>query len=410
MNFNLFSYQYRRWFVAGTTFLSVGTSIGFVLYAFQAFVIPLEEEFGWSRTQINFSLSLGIASSIISPVVGRFLDKFGATKIMSISLLLVTLGFLMRGSMSDLWQLYLSSIFLYVGIPGSTQLPVGKLMGLWFPKIRGRMIGFTMAGNNFSAVVTVPIATFIILASGWRFTFFALGISTFIVLILVLLFIRDDKNYDFESENKNKGTKGSEKDYELSEAIKTSAFWFLTSGITLQQFARTTVVIQLVPHFVAKGVTISLASSMMSAFGIFAVISKLICGWLSDFIPSRFILIAVVIFQMVGIQFILADRQELMWIGSSLMGLGIGAMGVLGPAITTELFGLKKYSSIFGFINMPIALPIIIGPIFSGIIFDRFQTYTLAFNLVELILIISLISFIFVKIKPIKNKIPIINK
>ena len=60
----------------------------------------------------------------------------------------------------------------YVGIPGATQLPLGKLMGLWFPKIRGRMIGFTMAGNNFSAVVTVPIATFIILASGWRFAFY----------------------------------------------------------------------------------------------------------------------------------------------------------------------------------------------------------------------------------------------
>lgn len=404
MSFSLFSYQYRRWLVAGTTFLSVGTSIGFVQYAFQAFVIPLEEEFGWSRTQINLSLSLGIASSFIAPVAGRFLDKFGSTKIMSLSLLLVTLGFFMRGSMAELWQLYVSSILLYIGIPGATQLPLGKLMGLWFPKIRGRMIGFTMAGNNFSAVVTVPIATFIILASGWRFAFFVLGIATFIVLILVLLFIRDDKNHNFQSENKNEAKKESEKDYELSEAIKTSAFWFLVSGMTLQQFARTTVVIQLVPHFVAKGVSVGLASSMMSAFGIFAVISKLISGWLSDLIPSRFILIIVVIFQMIGIQLVLAERQELMWIGSSLMGLGIGAMGVLGPAITTELFGLKKYSSIFGFINMPIALPIIIGPIFSGIIFDRYKTYTLAFNLVELILIISIISFIFVKIKPNKGK------
>ena len=117
---------------------------------------------------------------------------------MSISLLLVTLGFFMRGSMNDLWELYISSILLYVGIPGATQLPLGKLMGLWFPKIRGRMIGFTMAGNNFSAVVTVPIATFIILASGWRSAFFILGISTFIVLVLVMVFIRDDKNYNFK--------------------------------------------------------------------------------------------------------------------------------------------------------------------------------------------------------------------
>ena len=403
MSFSLFSYQYRRWLVAGTTFLSVGTSIGFVQYAFQAFVIPLEEEFGWSRTQINLSLSLGIASSFIAPIAGRFLDKYGSTKIMSLSLLLVTLGFFMRGSMNDLWQLYLSSILLYVGIPGATQLPLGKLMGLWFPKIRGRMIGFTMAGNNFSAVVTVPIATFIILASGWRFAFYALGITTLIVLVLVLLFIKDDKNYNFEKKDKNESKKESEKDYELSDAIRTSAFWFLVSGITLQQFARTTVVIQLVPHFVAKDIGVGLASSMMSAFGIFAVISKLISGWLSDLIPSRFILIIVVIFQMIGIQFVLAERQELMWIGSSLMGLGIGAMGVLGPAITTELFGLKRYSSIFGFINMPIAFPIIIGPIFSGIIFDRYKTYTLAFNLVELLLIISIISFIFVRIKPKKG-------
>ncbi len=404
MSFNLLSYQYRRWLVAGTTFLSVGTSIGFVQYAFQAFVLPLEEEFGWSRTQINLSLSLGIASSFIAPLAGRFLDKYGSTKIMSISLLLVTLGFFMRGTMTDLWQLYLSSILLHVGIPGATQLPLGKLMGLWFPNIRGRMIGFTMAGNNFSAAVSVPIVTFIILASGWRFAFFALGISTLIVLILVLIFIRDDKNYKFESNDNNESKTGSKDDYELSDAIRTTAFWFLVSGMTLQQFARTTVVIQLVPHFVAKGVSVGLASSMMSAFAVFAVISKLISGWLSDLIPSRFILVIVVIFQMIGIQLVLADSQGLMWIGSSLMGLGIGAMGVLGPAITTELFGLKKYSSIFGFINMPIAFPVIIGPIFSGIIFDRYKTYTLAFNLVELILIISIISFIFVKIKPKKGK------
>ena len=405
MSFNLLSYQYRRWLVAGTTFLSVGTSIGFVQYAFQAFVIPLEEEFGWSRTQINLSLSLGIASSFIAPIAGKFLDKYGSTKIMSISLLLVTLGFFMRGSMNDLWELYISSILLYVGIPGATQLPLGKLMGLWFPKIRGRMIGFTMAGNNFSAVVTVPIATFIILASGWRSAFFILGISTFIVLVLVMVFIRDDKNYNFNEIAEKNTKKGTDKDYELSDAIKTGAFWFLISGMTLQQFARTTVVIQLVPHFVAKGVSVGVASSMMSAFGIFAVMSKLISGWLSDIIPSRFILIIVVIFQMVGIQFVLADRQELMWIGSSLMGFGIGAMGVLGPAITTELFGLKRYSSIFGFINMPIAFPVIIGPIFSGIIFDRYKTYTLAFNLVELLLIISIISFIFVRMKPQKKEL-----
>ena len=169
--------------------------------------------------------------------------------------------------------------------------------------------------------------------------------------------------------------------------------------MTLQQFARTTVVIQLVPHFISQGISSTLASSMMSVFGVFAVISKLISGWLSDLIPSRFILIIVVILQMIGIQLILSENLTYLWIGSALMGLGIGAMGVLGPSTTTELFGLKKYSSIFGTLQMPVAIPVIVGPIISGIIFDKYKSYNLAFNLVELLLIISIMCFIFVRIK-----------
>tara|TARA_B110000438_G_scaffold282377_1_gene309384 strand:- start:527 stop:1732 length:1206 start_codon:yes stop_codon:yes gene_type:complete len=399
MSLDLIKLEYRKWYIASTTFLSVGVSIGLIQYAFQAFVIPLEQEFGWSRTEINISISLGIASSLIAPIAGRFLDKFGSMKIMALSLFVITIGFLLRGSMNHLWQLYLSSILLYVGIPGATQLPLGKLMGIWFPKIRGRMIGFTMAGNNFSAVISVPIATFLIISSGWRIAFFVLAIATFIVMILVLLFIRDDKNYNISKINSANSKNNYEKDYEVKEALRTYAFWFLAAGMTLQQFARTTVVIQLVPHFISQGISSTLASSMMSVFGVFAVISKLISGWLSDLIPSRFILIIVVILQMIGIQLILSENLTYLWIGSALMGLGIGAMGVLGPSTTTELFGLKKYSSIFGTLQMPVAIPVIVGPIISGIIFDKYKSYNLAFNLVELLLIISIMCFIFVRIK-----------
>ena len=153
----------------------------------------------------------------------------------------------------------------------------------------------------------------------------------------------------------------------------------------------------MLPHFVSQGISAAVASSMLSAFAIFAVISKLISGWLSDTIPSRYLLQIVVVFQMIGIQLILIDNYFLLWAGASLMGFGIGAMGVLGPTVTTELFGLKRYSSIFGILNTPVAIPIIIGPIFSGIIFDNYNSYKIAFNIVELLLLISIFSFTFVK-------------
>ena len=102
MSISILNNEYRRWYIATTTFLSVGVSIGFVQYAFQAFVIPLEEEFGWSRTQINVSISLGIASSFAAPFAGRILDRIGSMKMMATSLLIVTLGFFIRGSMNEL--------------------------------------------------------------------------------------------------------------------------------------------------------------------------------------------------------------------------------------------------------------------------------------------------------------------
>ena len=51
-------------------------------FAFGVFVTPLEEEFGWSRTQINISLTLGVITAFMSPFTGRLLDQYGSRWIM----------------------------------------------------------------------------------------------------------------------------------------------------------------------------------------------------------------------------------------------------------------------------------------------------------------------------------------
>ncbi|MBT4074355.1 MAG: MFS transporter, partial [Chloroflexi bacterium] len=124
-------------------------------YAFGAFVEPLEEEFGWTRTQINFSLTLGLITGFLSPIVGRWMDRYGARPVMVISLLFLAAGFLLRSVMTNagnvtidvspdflfwqpdihftfLTQYYLFSLLLFVGFPGATVMPAGRLISIWF--------------------------------------------------------------------------------------------------------------------------------------------------------------------------------------------------------------------------------------------------------------------------------------
>ena len=101
---------YRGWYIAGVSALSIGAVLGTAQFAFSLFILPLEEAFGWSRTQVNGALICGVVSGFISPFVGNTMDRVGAKWTMAGSIALVAIAFLLRAMMTDLWQFYLFSV------------------------------------------------------------------------------------------------------------------------------------------------------------------------------------------------------------------------------------------------------------------------------------------------------------
>ena len=144
-------------------FASMAVAIGTGQYAFGVFVEPLEQQFAWSRTQINASLSFFAIGSLSAPLVGRIMDKVGARPVMAASLILFGGSYLLRPFMSELWHWYALSIMQFAGMPGSAMLPAGKLIGTWFPRTRGRMLGIAMMGANFGGVVMPVFASVLVI-------------------------------------------------------------------------------------------------------------------------------------------------------------------------------------------------------------------------------------------------------
>jgi MFS family permease len=375
-------------------------------FAFGVFITPLEEEFGWTRTQINISLTLGVITAFISPFTGRLLDMYGSRWIMAISLASIALGFFLRAIMTDLWQFYLFSILIVLGVPGTTMMPVGRLVGLWFPATRGRMMGVVTAGNNFGGMVTIPLAAGMIALAGWRWSFAAMGFVVLLVMVLIVLVIRDDPDEIDREAGKRwapKGQPGQQarsllSGFTTNQAFRMRTFWFLMIAMGLQQFARTAVSTQLFPHLEQKGFGIGTAAAMVSVVSFFAVASKVISGRVSESLTARYTYVIIIALQMVSMGLlILFGGSAAVWIALVIFGLGMGGVGTLGPLVIVENFGLRNFGGILGLTRPMQFLPEVAGPLLAGLTFDATHEYDLAFGIVIGILGVSIVSFLLAK-------------
>src|SRR5690242_15678858 len=68
------------WALAAAQLVSWGS----IYYGFSLFVVPMEADFGWSRTAINGALSLGLLmSGLCAYSVGYWIDRHGGRAIMT---------------------------------------------------------------------------------------------------------------------------------------------------------------------------------------------------------------------------------------------------------------------------------------------------------------------------------------
>jgi MFS family permease len=397
---------YRGWYIAAVSALSIGAVLGTAQFAFSLFILPLEAEFGWSRTQVNGALAFGVVSSFLSPFVGHFMDRVGARWTMAASIATVAIAFLLRSVMTELWQFYLFSALMFAGTPGATMMPAGRLVNAWFPRIRGRMMGVVTAGNNFGSMLAIPIIAGLITAVGWRWTFVVMAMGLFGFVVLSILVIRDTDEDVRKERKKRWAPSESDTGQQLNmnegltvpEALRTSAFWFLVVGMTLQQFVRTGVVSQMVPHLQQVGFSLASATGAMMLLAFFGMTSKLIFGRVSETITARLAFVVIMILQGAGLTvMIFSGGSVATWAALGVFGLGMGGVGALTPLVITDMFGLRQFGSIMGLTRSTLILPVIAGPMMAGMIFDSTGGYNLMFEITIGLLVVSIGAFMLTK-------------
>lgn len=154
-------------------------------------VIPIVDEFSLDPTSQGLILSSFFAGYVLMQIPGGWLaDKFGAAKILTISLFLWSIFTALTGSAWSLFSLILIRFLFGLGeAPFSPSSAV--LISEHFPKEqRGRAQSTLLSASVIGKAITPVLASGVIVWLGWRSLFFAIGVAGMVVAVLCLIYLR----------------------------------------------------------------------------------------------------------------------------------------------------------------------------------------------------------------------------
>jgi len=389
---------YYGWRIVGASFSILLITVGVALYAPPIFLVPLQDQFGWSRAAIAGGASVGaLMAGGLSPLVGVWIDRFGSRKIMTTGALVMGSAFCLLSAMQSLWQLYAINVIAAFGVSCVAWLPNQTLVSNWFDRKRGQAMGITLAGIGVGGFVMPPLASFLIEEFGWRVAYSVLGALVLLIVTTVILAVVRSRPEDMgllpdgepvaAEAQPGAPMPGTLEDpgatgLSLPESLRTGALWILSLGHVFWTFGSMSIIAHLPAFLHDRGFELSEAAGYLSfAIGC-SVIGRVSFGFLADrFTKSRILSWAFVLQALAVLCLFRIDRSGALPGFVVLFGLGLGGGAVLIPLLVGECFGLRAFGKVLGVVMISATVGGATGPVVTGYIFDVTGSYNLAFTL-----------------------------
>ncbi|MGA8816279.1 MAG: MFS transporter, partial [Xanthobacteraceae bacterium] len=180
------------WIVVGVTCVALLTAAG-VRSTPGILMVPLEQEFHWSRPTIALSVSINlILYGCIGPFAAAVMERFGVRRSVVSALVLVAVGVASTSLMRFPWQLILMWGFLVGSGTGFLASVLSATVATrWFTERRGLVIGILSGGSSTGQLVFLPVMANITSTYGWRTTVIVIAAITAAIVPLVALLLRD---------------------------------------------------------------------------------------------------------------------------------------------------------------------------------------------------------------------------
>ncbi len=366
----------RGWLVVSVAFGCTALAVGSSSYAFGLFVGPLEDQFGWARTHISASLSFMALGSLAGPLLGRAMDRMGARPVMAASVAAMGLSFALRPLMTELWHWYALSALQFAAFTGVAVLPAGRLVGLWFPRARGRVMGMVMMGNNFGGLLVPALVGVAIAAGTWKAAYLGLGAAALVLAAAAALVVSEPAADRGDGPVRD----GADEGWSAGRAVRSRAFFAVAGAIMLGNFTYTIVLPHVFVHLEATGVGAAAATVAVSVMAACGMGGKVALGYMTERVPARFVMMTALGGQIAGIALMLLTAPGAgIWPAVGVFGFFMGSFGALMPLLVQDTFGMRSFGTIMGLVSATTVVSFGLGPLFAGLSYDLWGGYGPAF-------------------------------
>ncbi len=388
---------YYGWVVVAIAFVTIGIGVN-VRTAFSLLYPPILEEFGWDRGITAGIFSVGFATSmVIAPFLGVALNRFGPGIVMSVGAIVVSASLVLTTYADTQLLIFLS---LGCGVVGGAIIFAftshAYLLPFWFVRRRGLTTGIAFSGVGVGAILLFPWLQDIIKSDGWREACWAMAVLLLAVVLPLNLAFQRRRPEDLGLKPDGDGRKGPaaapvdnvvdrawvERNFSLLSAMATMRFWWASMGLFFGMYIWYAVQVHQTKYLAEIGYTEVVAAYALGMVGLMGVSGQIGLGALSDRIGREWAwTIAVMGFVLSYILLLamkLSASPVLLWAMVACQGaLGYG-MATIFPLILAEIFHGPRFGQIFGAFSAIISIGAAAGPWVTGEIYDRTQSYDLA--------------------------------
>ncbi|HLZ68256.1 MAG TPA: MFS transporter [Aliidongia sp.] len=371
----------NRWWIvaAGALGMTVGQG-PITIFTLGVFLKPVTDDLGIDRGTFSSAIGLlTVAAAVVTPFVGRLVDRFGVRTVLLPMILLFALATMALSRLQpSLPVLYL--LFGVQGVLSTCQTPTAyvKTISAWFDRTRGLALGIAQTGVGLGVALVPQLAAALIAGHGWRTAYVGLGGAILALALLpVALFLREPPAARW-------GVVASGAGVSLANAWRSGRFWQLNACFFLAVTAINGTLAHAVALLTDRGVPLEAATGAMSLAGIAVIVGRVIAGFCLDRLHGRHIAVASFCFPMLGIALLAFAREPApLLVGAALCGLGVGAEVDLIAYFIGRYFGMRAYGAIYGLFFAVFTIGTGLGPFVMGLAFDRAHSYGPALAIFE---------------------------
>ena len=405
---------YYGWLVLGLSGAGafVATAIaGVVLGGIQPYIL---EDTNWSRTSIGLSAGIGVwASGFLAPFAGRLADRYGPRWLMPVGLVVLGLSMVAIAGVHAAWQFFLAAV---IGRTISQPLLIGvvpRTMAVnFFNRRRNIALALTGIYRPISGALIIQAFSVIAVLADWRAAFRYLGFFSLALSVPMIIIMRrrpEDigllpdgakaEHPGAEGSSPASGTsqpagRGARAAIQVSstakEALRTRAFWVMSTVTFMKVAATSGLGFSLVPHLRDfAGLTTPQAAGVLS-ISTFLALTSLVWGQLAGRVSAKWCIVSALVLSSAAALALLRVESLLMaYVFGVMWGLFHSGLEVLMYILLADYFGRDSYGAIAGALRPFEASGLGVGQLVGPLIYDLTGSYTLLIILSSSLLIAS---------------------